>query len=200
MGTWWMPACGKPPASSGAPRGHLSDRRGAFERNPGRGGMRKSLKSWAFVVEPPWGIEPQTYALREARQAALDALPAQIAALASRNALCAQSARIPGPRPGPRPSHLSSNRLLLAGRTASSSCIRARVADGFCLRNSTDSAVTGWMVVFPGGPCQGGCEDIGPCRRRPPAPTIGARPPQRAGVMARGDDGCRCWQSGRVAP
>jgi hypothetical protein len=32
-----------------------------------------------------------------------DALPAQIAALASRNALCAQSARIPGPRTGPRP-------------------------------------------------------------------------------------------------
>jgi hypothetical protein len=45
-----------------------------------------------------------TYALREARQAALDVLPAQIAALASRNDLCAQSARIPGPRPGPRPS------------------------------------------------------------------------------------------------
>jgi hypothetical protein len=53
--------------------------------------------------EPPWGIEPQTYALREARQAALGTLPAQIAALTSRNALCAQSARIPGPRPGPRP-------------------------------------------------------------------------------------------------
>ena len=37
---------------------------GAFERNPSRGGMRKTLRSWAFVMEPPWGIEPQTYALR----------------------------------------------------------------------------------------------------------------------------------------
>jgi hypothetical protein len=44
-----------------------------------------------------------TYALREARHTAPGALPAQIAAHASRNALCAQSARIPGPRPGPRP-------------------------------------------------------------------------------------------------
>src|SRR5436309_912533 len=71
MGTWWMPACGRPPASSGAPRGHLSDRRGAFERNPSRGRMRKTLRSWAFVVEPPWGIEPQTYALRGCSRALL---------------------------------------------------------------------------------------------------------------------------------
>ena len=65
--------------SSGASRGHLSDCRGAFERNPNRGRMRKILRSWAFVVEPPWvssraepptGFEPVTYALREARHAA----------------------------------------------------------------------------------------------------------------------------------
>ena len=49
----------------GGTRGHLSPRRGAFERNPSWGRMRKTLKSWAFVVEPPWGIEPQTYALQE---------------------------------------------------------------------------------------------------------------------------------------
>jgi hypothetical protein len=46
------------------------------------------------AVEPPWGIEPQTYALREARQTALGTLPAQIAALASRNALGAQHAPV----------------------------------------------------------------------------------------------------------
>jgi integrase len=51
----------------GAPRGHPSRRRDAFERNPGQGRMPKTLKSWAFVVEPPWGIEPQTYALRVRR-------------------------------------------------------------------------------------------------------------------------------------
>jgi hypothetical protein len=44
------------------------------------------------VVEPPIGIEPMTYALREARDTAPGTLPAQIAALASRNALSAQSA------------------------------------------------------------------------------------------------------------
>jgi hypothetical protein len=42
------------------------------------------------VVEPPIGIEPMTYALREARQAAPEVLPAQMAALASRNAPRAQ--------------------------------------------------------------------------------------------------------------
>ena len=55
----------------GAPRGHLSYTRTAFERNPSRGGMRKTLESWAFAVEPPWGIEPQTYALRVRRSVRL---------------------------------------------------------------------------------------------------------------------------------
>ena len=64
--------------------------------------------------EPPWGIEPQTYALREARQTALGTLPAQIAALASRNALGAQHAPWPGPRPGPRPGQPSGDKVLLA--------------------------------------------------------------------------------------
>ena len=41
-------------------------------------------------LEPPTGFEPVTYALREARRTALGTLPAQIAALASRNALNAQ--------------------------------------------------------------------------------------------------------------
>ena len=38
--------------------------RGAFERIAVPGKVRKILRSWAFAVEPPWGIEPQTYALR----------------------------------------------------------------------------------------------------------------------------------------
>ena len=66
------------------------------------------------MVEPPWGIEPQTYALREARQAVLGTLPAQIAALASRNALGAQHVPWPGPRPGPRPGQPSGDKVLLA--------------------------------------------------------------------------------------
>src|SRR6266576_5773263 len=41
--------------------------------------------------EPPWGIEPQTYALREARYTVLGVLPALTAAHASLNALNAQS-------------------------------------------------------------------------------------------------------------
>ena len=39
--------------------------------------MRKILRSWAFSVEPPIGIEPMTYALREAREYAAQPLPAQ---------------------------------------------------------------------------------------------------------------------------
>jgi hypothetical protein len=68
----------------------------------------------SFRVEPPWGIEPQTYALREARRATLSTLPAQIAALVSRNALGARRAPIPVPRPGPRPGQPSGNNVLLA--------------------------------------------------------------------------------------
>ena len=66
---------------------------GAFERNPSQGRIRKTLRSWAFVVEPPWGIEPQTYALREARETVPSMLPALIAAYPSRNALSARLAR-----------------------------------------------------------------------------------------------------------
>jgi hypothetical protein len=43
------------------------------------------------VAEPPWGIEPQTYALREVWHTVLGTLPALIAALAPRDALSAQS-------------------------------------------------------------------------------------------------------------
>jgi hypothetical protein len=58
-----------------------------------RGGMRKILKSWVFVVEPPWGIGPQTYALREARETVPSMLPAPIAAHPSPNALSARLSR-----------------------------------------------------------------------------------------------------------
>jgi len=59
------------------------------DSSPGK--VRKTPRSWAFVAEPPWGIEPQTYALREAWQSAPGSLPAQIAAHASRNAPGAQN-------------------------------------------------------------------------------------------------------------
>jgi hypothetical protein len=72
------------------------------------------LAKYGISLEPSWGIEPQTYVLREARHSVLDVLPAQIAAHASRNALGAQRARIFGPRPGPRTSMSSGNRVLLA--------------------------------------------------------------------------------------
>jgi len=54
--------------------------------------MRKILSSWDFMVEPPIGIEPMTYALREARRAAPGALPAQMTARTSQNAPSAQDA------------------------------------------------------------------------------------------------------------
>jgi hypothetical protein len=70
------------------------------------------------VAEPPWGIEPQTYALREARDNVPGPLPAPIAARLPRNALSAQRARIPGPRPGPRTGARSDNRVLLEDEMA----------------------------------------------------------------------------------
>src|SRR4249920_1557739 len=97
-----MPTCGTPPGLSGASRGHLS-RLTSTGGTTARPDQAKGLVVTGFLMEPPWGIEPQTYALREARETAPGTLPAQIAALTSRNALCAQSARIPEPRPGPRP-------------------------------------------------------------------------------------------------
>src|SRR5215471_4021412 len=48
--------------------------------------------SWAFWVEPPIGIEPMTYALREAWDPAPGPLPAQTAARASLDAPSAQCA------------------------------------------------------------------------------------------------------------
>jgi hypothetical protein len=70
------------------------------------------IYSWP---EPPWGIEPQTYALREARGSALGPPPAQIAAQGPRNAPSEQHAPDSGPRPGPRPCPPSSNRVLVEG-------------------------------------------------------------------------------------
>jgi hypothetical protein len=50
--------------------------KGTFERNPSQERIRKIRISWAFVMEPPIGIEPMTYALRETRSLAMDALAA----------------------------------------------------------------------------------------------------------------------------
>jgi hypothetical protein len=54
--------------------------------------MRKIHSSWAFVAQPPIGIEPMTYALREAREHAPAAPPAQTSALTAQIARCAHSA------------------------------------------------------------------------------------------------------------
>ena len=40
---------------------------GLFERKISPAKVRKILKTWDFVVEPPIGIEPMTYALRVRR-------------------------------------------------------------------------------------------------------------------------------------
>src|SRR5690242_6092428 len=48
------------------------------------------------MVEPPWGIEPQTYALRVCRSRALHALPAPTAPLAALRALRGPEARSSG--------------------------------------------------------------------------------------------------------
>jgi hypothetical protein len=49
----------------GGPRGHLSHPKKAFERTASQQQARRRLRTWAFWVEPPIGIEPTTYALRE---------------------------------------------------------------------------------------------------------------------------------------
>ena len=67
MATWWMPTCGKPPSSSGA----SEPPEGVFEWIVSREQIRKILRSWAFSVEPPIGIEPMTYALRAGSRALL---------------------------------------------------------------------------------------------------------------------------------
>jgi hypothetical protein len=41
-----------------------------LNRKTNPAGMRKTPRSWAFWVAPPIGIEPMTYALREARNTA----------------------------------------------------------------------------------------------------------------------------------
>jgi hypothetical protein len=90
-----------------------------------RGQVRKSLRKWAFCVEPPIGIEPMTYALREARDTVLSPLPALMAAHAPPNAHNAQRARIPGPRSGPQSGQLPGYRvsLALAGRRSAVAAI-----------------------------------------------------------------------------
>ena len=73
----------------GGATGHLSHRRGAFEQNPSQERIRKIRISWAFVVEPPIGIEPMTYALRETRSLPAHALAAPITRKIARIALTA---------------------------------------------------------------------------------------------------------------
>ena len=51
----------------GGTTGHLSHPKKAFERMASQEQIRKTLRSWAFSVEPPIGIEPMTYALRVRR-------------------------------------------------------------------------------------------------------------------------------------
>ena len=41
--------------------------KGGFEQMTSRMQVRKTLRSWAFWMEPPIGIEPMTYALRVRR-------------------------------------------------------------------------------------------------------------------------------------
>src|SRR5262249_1196351 len=66
--------------------------------------------------EPPIGIEPMTYALREARHPAPGTLPAQIARHSRPGTLWVHAAlRSSGPRLGPRPRHTSRNRVSHSG-------------------------------------------------------------------------------------
>ena len=74
---------------AGAPRGHLCHRSSAFERNPSQERIRKTIRTWDCVVEPPIGIEPMTYALREARSLAAHALAAPISRETAQMALTA---------------------------------------------------------------------------------------------------------------
>ena len=62
---------------------------GLFERKISPAKVRKILKTWAFVVEPPIGIEPMTYALRETRSLPPHALAARIAREIAQMALTA---------------------------------------------------------------------------------------------------------------
>jgi hypothetical protein len=76
-------------------------------------------------MEPPTGFEPVTYALREARDTAPGPLPALIATRLPPMHSAHGVHGVAGPRPGPRPSHLWSNRLLLAaGRRLSPASAR----------------------------------------------------------------------------
>ena len=62
---------------------------GLFEREISPGKYEKIIRTWDFVVEPPIGIEPMTYALRGACSPASDALAALIARVIARTALAA---------------------------------------------------------------------------------------------------------------
>src|SRR5215469_187875 len=88
-----MPTCGRPPSSSGTSRGHLGRPGGAFERITVPAKVRKFLRAglpaWSRPSEPPIGIEPMTYALREARSRAARTLAAPIARIIALTALAA---------------------------------------------------------------------------------------------------------------
>jgi len=97
--------------------------------------VRKTSRSWAFAAEPPWGIEPQTYALREARHSVPGTLPAQIAAHASPNAPSAQDA----------PDSRSTTRSTASARPSVTECYwmsdstRARSSNGRATQRSCRS-------------------------------------------------------------
>jgi hypothetical protein len=73
----------------GASQGHLRPAMGLFERKISPAKVRKTIRSWYFVVEPPIGIEPMTYALRVTWSLAVDALAALIARIIALMALAA---------------------------------------------------------------------------------------------------------------
>jgi hypothetical protein len=72
---WWQTAqgaCGRLPGLSGTSEPPHSAHSNGYRAGPG---YEKGLGTWAFVVEPPIGIEPMTYALRVPASAVHDGSP-----------------------------------------------------------------------------------------------------------------------------
>jgi len=86
---------------------HVAPQHGTWTRSLRPHDMEKPQVRADDPSEPPTGFEPVNYALREARDSAPGALPAQIASHVRRTAPSAQHAPYSGPRPGPRPGQLS---------------------------------------------------------------------------------------------
>src|SRR6516165_4217463 len=79
---------------------HVAPQHGAWTRSLRPHDMEKPQVRADDPNEPPTGFEPVNYALREARDSAPGALPAQIASHVPRTARSAQHAPYSGPRPG----------------------------------------------------------------------------------------------------